>query len=137
MAAATGTITRRKIQKPKNIERYAFMFMRMSGVALLFLAVGHMLIQHVVNSSTHLTIQWVAEQWNSWGWKTYDMFLLIFAYIHGMNGLRNVLEDYIHSRPLMRNITIFLIVFSAAMMIYAAFAIAAFDPINIPTAPTG
>ncbi|MBK9054107.1 MAG: hypothetical protein IPL78_25295 [Chloroflexi bacterium] len=54
------------------MERYAYLFMRMSGVALLVLAVGHMLIQHVLNSSGNLTL-FVAEQWNSWGWKACDM----------------------------------------------------------------
>ncbi|MBK7895997.1 MAG: hypothetical protein IPJ90_14205 [Anaerolineaceae bacterium] len=34
---------------------------------LLILAVGHTMIQHVLNSSGNLTLLFVAEQWNSWG----------------------------------------------------------------------
>ena len=131
MAAATGNITRRKIQRQANLERVAFMFMRMSGVVLLILAVGHMMIQHVVNSSVHLSIQFVAEQWNAWGWKVYDMLLLIFAYFHGINGLRNVLEDYIHNRSLMKNINIILAIFAVVTVIWAGFAIASFNPETI------
>lgn len=100
MAAITDKapdgLTIRRVQVESNLERGAYMFMRLSGVALLVLAVGHMLIQHVVNSSTNLTIQFVAVQWNSWGWKAYDIMLLWLAIPHGINGLRNVLEDYIH-----------------------------------------
>ncbi len=131
MAAATGNITRRKIQRQPNLERVAFMFMRMSGVVLLILAVGHMMIQHVVNSSVHLSIQFVAEQWNAWGWKVYDMLLLVFAYFHGINGLRNVLEDYVHNRSLMKNINIILAIFAVVTVIWAGFAIAAFNPETI------
>ncbi|MFN2206440.1 MAG: hypothetical protein ACK2UT_11035, partial [Candidatus Promineifilaceae bacterium] len=64
-------ITRRSVKIQGNFERSAFMFMRVSGIALLLFAVGHMMIQHVINSSTNLTIQFVAEQWNSWGWKAF------------------------------------------------------------------
>ena len=84
-------ITRRKVQVQSNFERTAFMFMRLSGIALLILAVGHMLLQHVLNSSTNLTIIFVAEQWNSWGWKVFDILLLAFTVSHGINGFRNVL----------------------------------------------
>ena len=56
MASATTTrkITRRKAKVPSNFERRAFMFMRMSGIALLVLAVGHVLIQHVLSTSGNL-----------------------------------------------------------------------------------
>ena len=128
MAAATGNITRRKIQRQASLERSAFMFMRMSGIVLLILAVGHMMIQHVLNSSAHLTLQFVADQWDTWGWKVYDMLLLIFAYFHGINGLRNVLEDYIHNRSLMKNITTVLAIFAVVTVIWAGFAIVSFNP---------
>ncbi len=121
-------ITRRKVQVQSNFERRAFLFMRVSGILLLFLAVGHMMIQHVLNSSSHLTIIFVAERWNSWGWKVYDMLLLIFALVHGMNGFRNVLEDYIHNRGAMKAINIILAVFVVITIIVAGFAIAAFNP---------
>ena len=127
MTTVSG-ITRRKVQVRSNYERYAFTFMRLSGIALLFLAVGHMMIQHVLNSSTNLTLQFVAEQWNSWGWKAYDMLLLAFAIPHGFNGLRNVLADYIHNQSTMKTISIILAVFTVITVIWAGIAIAAFDP---------
>jgi succinate dehydrogenase / fumarate reductase membrane anchor subunit len=131
MTTVVGTakhkITIRKVRVPANMERYAFLFMRLSGVALLVLAVGHMLIQHVLNSSGNLTLHFVADQWNSWGWKAYDMLLLAFAIIHGFNGLRNVLEDYIHNRATTTWINRFLVVFCILTIIWAGIAIASFD----------
>ncbi|MEZ4593764.1 MAG: succinate dehydrogenase [Chloroflexota bacterium] len=128
MTTATPTITRRKVQVKFNFERYAYLFMRMSGLILLILAVGHMMIQHVLNSSGNLTLIFVAEQWNSWGWKAYDIFLLLFAIPHGVNGLRNVLEDYIHNPRTMKTINIILAVFVVATVIWAAIGISLFDP---------
>ena len=128
MTSATPTITRRKVQIKFNFERYAYLFMRMSGLALLILAVGHMMIQHVLNSSGNLTLMFVAEQWNSWGWKAYDIFLLLFAIPHGVNGLRNILEDYIHNSGLMKTINIILAIFVVATVIWAAIGISLFDP---------
>ncbi|MCA9925669.1 MAG: hypothetical protein KC419_00120 [Anaerolineales bacterium] len=121
-------ITRRKVQVQGNFERYAYLFMRLSGIALLVLAVGHMLIQHVLNSSGNLTLQFVADQWNSWGWKAYDIFLLLFAIPHGVNGLRNVLEDYVHNESTVKIINIILTVFVIATLIWAAVGISLFDP---------
>lgn len=126
MTTLTGT-TRRTVQIYSNFERFAFVFMRLTGVGLLVFAVGHMLIQHVLNSSTNLTIMFVAEQWNSWGWKVYDMVLLAFAVSHGVNGFRNVLEDYVHNTGTMRIINIVLAVFVVVTIMWAGFAIAAFD----------
>jgi len=120
-------ITRRKVQIQSNLERRAFIFMRLSGIALLILAVGHMMIQHVLNSSTNLTIMFVAEQWNSWGWKLFDFLLLVFAIPHGVNGLRNVLEDYIHNKTVVKWINIFLTIFIVATLVWAGYAIINFD----------
>ena len=120
MTSATQSVTHRKVQVKYNFERYAYLFMRMSGLVLMILAVGHMIIQHVLNSSGNLTLIFVAEQWNSWGWKAYDIFLLLFAIPHGINGLRNVLEDYIHNPGTMKTINIILAVFVVATVIWAA-----------------
>lgn len=126
MTTLTG-MTRRKVTIQSNFERYAFLFMRLTGIGLLVLAVGHMVIQHVLHSTANLTLQFVAEQWDSWGWKAYDMMLLAFAFSHGINGLRNVLEDFVHSPKTMRAINIFLALFVVATILWAGYAITVFD----------
>lgn len=130
MATVTGVTTRqiKPIGTKGRFERWAYLFMRLSGVMLLFLAVGHVVIQLVLNDVHNLSLQFVADQWDSWGWKTYDMLLLIFAVSHGLNGLRNILEDYIHNMGLMRIINIVLFVFMIATFLWAGIGIAAFNP---------
>jgi succinate dehydrogenase / fumarate reductase membrane anchor subunit len=126
MSTVSG-VTQRKVEVRSNFERYAFLFMRTTGIALLILAVGHMVIQHLLNSVHNLTLQFVANQWNDWGWKAYDLLLLVFAFTHGMNGLRTVLGDYIHNRNTMKIINIILAVFVVITIIWAGYAIASFD----------
>ncbi|MEM7118783.1 MAG: succinate dehydrogenase [Chloroflexota bacterium] len=120
-------ITVRKFQVPTNFERVAYMFMRMSGVALLVLAVGHMMIQHVLNSTANLTLEFVATQWNSWGWKAYDIVLLWLAIPHGINGLRNVLEDYIHNPSTVKLINRLLLIFVIVTVVWATIGMILFD----------
>ncbi len=55
--------------------------------------------EHVITSRK------VLERLQNPLWKTVDILLLLFAVMHGMNGLNNVLGDYIQ-RPLARNIVL-------------------------------
>jgi succinate dehydrogenase / fumarate reductase membrane anchor subunit len=122
-----GKITVRRVRLERNFERYAWLFMRLSGVAMLVLAVGHMVIQHILNSSANLTIQFVAVQWSSWGWKGYDILLLWMAIPHGIRGLYNILSDYIHNPGLRRIVGGALALFVIATVIWATIGISLFD----------
>lgn len=127
-----GKITIRRVNLERNMERYAWLFMRLSGVAMLILAVGHMVLQHLVNSSTTLSLEFVAAQWSAWGWKTFDILLLWMAIPHGIRGLYNVLSDYIHNPGTMRVIGMLLGLFVIATVIWATIAIYLFDPAMVP-----
>lgn len=127
-----GKITVRRVKLERNFERTAWLFMRLSGVAMLILAVGHMVIQHVLNSSTNLTLQFVAVQWSSWGWRAYDILLLWMAIPHGIRGLYNILSDYIHNPGLRRLIGGLLALFVIATVIWATVAMILFDPAQVP-----
>lgn len=120
--------TTRRVEPRSNLERYAFLFMRLSGVALLLLAVGHMLLQHVFRDVHNLTLQVVQDIWRSWGWRAYDLLLLGFAVVHGFNGLRQVLEDYVHEPRRVRLINRVLIVVVILTVIWSAVAIFSFNP---------
>lgn len=121
-------VTTRSVRVKANLERTAYLFMRLSGIGLLFLAVGHVTIQLVLNNVHNLTLQFVANQWDDWGWKAYDMLLLFFALSHGLNGLRNILEDYIHNRSVIRVINILLLIFLIVTILWSGNAIFRFDP---------
>lgn len=126
--APEGVTTRiARLEARSQLERYGYFFMRLSGVALIVLAIGHMMIQHVLNDVHSLTLEFVRQQWSSWGWRTYDMLLLVFAITHGFNGLRVVLEDYIHNARTVRFLRWFLAIFMVITIVWSAVAIATFD----------
>jgi len=127
-----GNITVRRVRLERNFERSAWLFMRLSGVAMLILAVGHMVIQHVLNGSSNLTLQFVAVQWSSWGWKAYDILLLWMAIPHGIRGLYNILSDYVHNPGLRRLIGGLLALFVLATVIWATIAMILFDSARVP-----
>jgi succinate dehydrogenase / fumarate reductase membrane anchor subunit len=43
-------------------------------------------------------------RWAVFGWRVYDIFLLAFAFSHGVNGLRQVLLDYTKSESVAKTI---------------------------------
>ncbi len=75
--------------------------MRYSGLLLIPLAWGHVLIQDVLVGVDRIDLNYVAMRWAFWGWRIYDLFLLVFALAHGINGLRQVVLDFV-SKKLIR-----------------------------------
>jgi succinate dehydrogenase / fumarate reductase membrane anchor subunit len=85
--------------------------MRLSGILIIPLVFGHLAIMHLINSVYTIDYHWVIqERWALLGWRIYDAFLLWFAGLHGFNGLRNVLKDYVHQRAVYQGIVILMII---------------------------
>ena len=80
-----------------GLELYAWVFMRVSGVVLLFMALGHLAIMHVINSIEVIDYNFVARRFLTPFWRTYDLVMLWLAMLHGVNGIRTLLEDYIRT----------------------------------------
>lgn len=76
----------------------AWTLMRLSGLLLVPLVWTHVVIQDLLVGVHHINLDYVAMRWASLGWRVYDAALLCFAFAHGTNGLRQVLEDYFHGR---------------------------------------
>ena len=71
-----------------GLELYAWIFMRISGLALLFLALGHLLMMHIIHNVASIDFRFVAARYATPFWRTYDLLMLWFAMIHGVNGVR-------------------------------------------------
>ncbi len=91
-----------------GFESIAWKWMRYSGLLLIPLAWGHVLIQDVLVGVHSIDLDYVAMRWASLGWRVYDFLLLAFAFAHGVNGLRQVLNDYIRQDSTRRRVTWFL-----------------------------
>jgi len=85
--------------RPENggFERFMWYFMRLSGLALVILALGHMLIMHVLVQVTGQQVDYgfVTSRWGTPFWRIYDFLLLVLALIHGVNGARIVIGDLV------------------------------------------
>lgn len=114
-------------------EFWWWMFMRVSGIVLLFLAVGHVLIMHVLGDGVdRVNFAFVALRWQSPFWRTWDWLLLTLALIHGINGLRVITLDYVR-RPGLRvalNMTYLIIAF--ALIALGTIVVFSFNPCQWP-----
>jgi succinate dehydrogenase / fumarate reductase membrane anchor subunit len=97
MTTESPTATVRTVSIKPTLESTAWKWMRYSALLLIPLAWGHTLLQDVIVNVHNIDINYVAIRWGSLVWKVYDILLLGFAFAHGVNGLRQVLNDFIHS----------------------------------------
>lgn len=118
-------------------ERFWWYFMRLSGLALVILALGHMFIMHVLVELTggEIDFAFVQSRWGSPFWRIYDLLLLVLAFVHGINGARIVVADYVAHRTARSLITGALLALAAIWLILGIAVIAFFDPNTAP--PTG
>jgi succinate dehydrogenase / fumarate reductase, membrane anchor subunit len=83
-------------RRPSSWEVWWWFFMRISGVVLVFLVLVHVYIMHLVGEGVErVDFAFVAERWDNVGWKTFDWVMLVLAVLHGTNGLRIVIDDYV------------------------------------------
>ena len=78
-----------------NFEMQTWLFMRLSGIVLVVLVLGHLLIQLVLDGGvSKIGFAFVAGRWASPFWQVWDLAMLWLAMLHGANGLRTVINDY-------------------------------------------
>ena len=85
----------RDAARRSNFELYSWLFMRLSGVVLLFLVLGHMLIMLFLDGCVHrIDFAFVSGRWSTPFWQLWDLTMLWLAGLHVGNGLRTVVNDY-------------------------------------------
>ena len=110
-------------------DRAWWYFMRISGLLLIFLALGHMLIMHVLVQLTgqEVNFAFVTSRWGTPFWRIYDLLLLVLALVHGVRGARTVISDYTTGGA--RSLLIWLLVaVTAIWLVMGILVIATFDP---------
>ncbi len=85
-----------------EFEMKAWLFMRISGLLLVLLAVGHMFIMHIFNDTLNLDYEFVAKRWDDYTLRAFDWLLLALSLLHGGNGVRIVLHDNISNTTIKR-----------------------------------
>ncbi|MGH3531938.1 MAG: succinate dehydrogenase hydrophobic membrane anchor subunit [Mycobacterium sp.] len=78
-----------------NFEKYTWLFMRFSGIVLIFLVLGHLFVMLMWDDGVYrIDFNYVAQRWHSPFWQVWDVLLLWLAQLHGGNGLRTIIDDY-------------------------------------------
>ncbi|HET8776255.1 MAG TPA: succinate dehydrogenase [Candidatus Limnocylindria bacterium] len=118
-------------------DRFWWYFMRLSGLALVILALGHMFIMHVLVELTggEIDFAFVQSRWGSPFWRIYDLLLLLLAFIHGARGAKIVITDYVTNRTGRSLLIGILLVISVVWLVLGMAVIAFFNPDTAP--PTG
>ncbi len=102
-------------------------FLRVSGLALVFLAGGHIFITHYLNVPSDTTFDFVSKRWSNPLWRSFDTLLLLAALWHGLIGLRFSIKDFLRS-PGARQIAMSLLwVFGAVFTVVGLITIVTFD----------
>lgn len=125
-ASSAGT----PAKPPGGFELWSWVFMRISGLALLALALGHLVIMHLVNNVDVIDYDFVAARYAGWFWRGYDLLMLVLAMFHGTNGARILIDDYLH--PISRRrIAIFLLyAICGTFLALGIYAIVMFKPVT-------
>jgi succinate dehydrogenase / fumarate reductase membrane anchor subunit len=120
---------RRPSARRSNLELASWLFMRISGLALVILVLGHLLIMNILDGGVH-RINWgfVAGRWSSPFWQFWDLSMLWLAEIHGGNGLRTIINDYARKDATRFWLKILLYVSIVLILALGTFVIFTFDP---------
>ena len=84
-----------KAGKANNFELNSWLFMRGSGLLLVVLVLGHLFVNLWQGEGIHqIDFAFVAGKWATPFWQVWDLAMLWLAMLHGMNGLRTIINDY-------------------------------------------
>jgi len=128
---AMSKVGGRHVKPAGGFELWAWYFMRMSGLLLVFLALGHLFITHILNNVETINYNFVAGRWSDPKtgviWRLWDLTMINLAVFHGFNGLRQVLDEYV-TRP-GRRVVVHTLIWGAttALLVMGSYAILMFQ----------
>jgi len=103
-AVLTRSSAASKKADQSRIEFYIWLFMRISGIFLIALALFHMFWLHMVIGVENISFDTIVQRWNDplhptldLFWRSYDLALLAFAFTHGILGANYSVRDYVQT----------------------------------------
>ncbi len=111
-----------------NLELYSWFYMRISAIIMILLVGFHLFYMHVILGVDAIDFDIISGRWESPFWRLYDLFMLLFAWLHCANGVRIVLDDYVHHqgwRVIVKSI-LYIVVF--ILLVLGAYVVLTFKP---------
>ena len=111
-----------------NFELYSWWFMRISAIVMILLVGFHLFYMHVILGVDAIDFEVIAQRWQSPFWRLYDFFMLAFAWLHCGNGVRVILDNYIHHNGwrIMAKSILYIVVF--VILVLGAYVVFTFKP---------
>ena len=116
------------VRGKSSFELWSWVFMRVSGVILIFLSVYHLVWWNLVVGVEHLDSDLVIDRWSNPLYRLLNIALLTFAMLHGLNGARYSIEDYVHKPGLQKAVKGIVYTIVIGSLAFGIFALLTFDP---------
>lgn len=120
-------------RSPTGFQVWSWFFMRISGLVLVFLVLGHMAIMNLIDGGVErIDYNFVAARWSGFFWRTYDWLLLALALTHGALGARLSIQDHLRKPGLRLAAKVALYSIVAFLFVVGTLTLATFDASRMP-----
>lgn len=118
-------------KKGPNLEKWGWLYMRISGVVLVVLIFGHLFSNLMVGDGIN-ALDWgfVAGKLANPFWQVWDILMLWLALIHGANGMRTIVNDYVTGETVRKTLVWAIFVAAGLLIVLGTLVVFAFDPCN-------
>ena len=117
------------VKKRTNWEKWGWIYMRVSGVLLIVLVFGHLFSNLMIGDGVHaIDFGFVGGKLSQPFWMVWDTLLLWLALIHGANGMRTIVNDYVSRPGLAKAFKVALFLSAALLILLGTLVIYTFDP---------
>jgi succinate dehydrogenase / fumarate reductase membrane anchor subunit len=114
-----------------NAEFYSWIFMRVSGILLIGLIFTHIGIMHLIEGGVgRVNFAFVCGRWSGPFWQTWDWAQLFLATLHGANGMRWIITDYVRNPQRRFWAKTVLYIVAAFMIVLGTITIVTFSPLD-------
>lgn len=116
-------------QRGFNLEKWGWIFMRVSGLVLVVLIFGHLFINLMVGEGIHaLDFAFIAGKFATPFWQWWDVLMLWLALIHGGNGMRTIVNDYVTTEKARKALVWAIGLAAGLLIILGTLVVFTFDP---------
>ena len=126
---APRTPTRPARSKGVNWEKWGWVYMRVSGVLLVVLIFGHLIVNLVLGQGIKaVDFAFVAGKWADPFWQVWDGLMLWLAIIHGGNGMRTLVNDYARGKTVNRTLKVLILLAVIVLIALGTYTVTVFNP---------
>lgn len=120
MASITSTQSQSTVQTQGV---WAWIWQRITAALLLFFLGTHIFVLHYIPANLNIDFAGVAIRFKSTLYFIVDSGLLAASLFHGLNGVRNIVFDYVVSDRKRNFVTLLLLVTGLGFFIWGAYAL--------------